>query len=66
MLIQQSINRIRAFQSSKGWSKTRLATEAGIVDTVLRNFENSNWNPTTKTLRKLESIIPLSFQCEKA
>lgn len=59
--IEATIARVRAFAQSRGWRKSRLAKEAGLADTVLRNFDRPDWNPTADTLRRLESIIPPDF-----
>ena len=56
-----AIKRIRRFAEVKGWGKTRFATEAGLSDTVLRDFDKDDWNPTLATLQKLEAIIPEDF-----
>lgn len=60
--IDQTIARIRAFAAANGWTKSRLAKEAGINDTTLRNFHEPDWNPTTDTIRELEAIIPQEFE----
>lgn len=59
--IDQSIHRVRAFAASQGWTKTRLAREAKINDTTLRDFDEPSWNPTARTLRQLEEIIPPDY-----
>lgn len=55
------LNRIRAFAEAQNWKKSKLAKEAGLGDTTLRNFDNEKWNPTVKVLRKIEKIIPDDF-----
>lgn len=60
--IDQVIARIRAYAASQGWTKTRLAREAGMVGTTLRDFEKPHWSPTANTLRRLEAIIPPDFE----
>lgn len=45
----------------RDWSKSRLAMEAGLSDTVLRYFDRSDWNPTVKTIKRIESVIPRDF-----
>lgn len=62
--VDAAIARIRAFATSKGWRKSRLATEAGMSDTTLRNFDDPAWSPTADTLRRLEAIIPEGFDRE--
>jgi len=63
--IQATIERIRAFARAKGWAKSRLAVEAGMRPTVLRDFDQPDWNPTADTLRRLEAIIPKTFQAPR-
>ena len=59
--IDGAIARIKAYAAARGWSKSRLAKEAGIGDTTLRHFAQPDWNPTIETLRRLEAIIPAEF-----
>lgn len=59
--IHHSIERIRAFARSRGWTKSRLAREAGMIDTTLRDFHKDEWNPTAETIRRLETVIPEDF-----
>lgn len=59
--IDAAIARIRAYTQFQGWTKTRLAREAGLVDTTLRDFDKPDWNPTATTIRRIEAIIPDSF-----
>ncbi len=56
--LDTTIERIRAYARSQGWKKSRLAKEAGMADTVLRDFDQHDWNPTAETIRRLEAIIP--------
>lgn len=56
------IARLRAWAAAKGWTKSRFAAEAGVVDTTLRNFDAPTWNPTVETLEKLEAIVPRDWQ----
>ena len=59
--IDDAICRIRAYAQEKGWTKSRLAQEAGMGDTTLRDFDTLDWNPQADTLRRLEAIIPADF-----
>jgi ribosome-binding protein aMBF1 (putative translation factor) len=61
MLIDQSLDRIRAYKKAMGWSVLRLATEAGVWENTLRKMDDPDWAPNTSTVRKLEGIIPASF-----
>lgn len=56
------IARLRAWAAENRWSKTRFAAEAGLQDTTLRRFHESDWNPTREILCKLESVVPASWQ----
>jgi 3,4-dihydroxy 2-butanone 4-phosphate synthase/GTP cyclohydrolase II len=60
--IDQAVTRIRAFAAAQGWRKSRLAKEAGMQDTTLRNFDDPDWNPTLETVRRLEALIPADFE----
>jgi ribosome-binding protein aMBF1 (putative translation factor) len=62
MSVDATIARIKAFARQKRWSKSRLAVEAGMADTVLRRFDQPDWNPTVETLRRLEAMIPAGFR----
>lgn len=56
------IKRIRSYVATRGWSRTRLAKEAGLPHhTSLRGFEDQNWNPTAAVLRRLEALVPSDF-----
>jgi 3,4-dihydroxy 2-butanone 4-phosphate synthase/GTP cyclohydrolase II len=59
--VEAAIARVRAFAEERGWTKSRLAIEAGMSNTVLRDFDKPDWNPTVETLRRIEAIIPKSF-----
>lgn len=58
MLIEDSIRLVRRFRAACHWSNRRLAAEAGLRDTVLRNIDKPGWNPTAETLKRLEAVIP--------
>ncbi len=62
--IVHSIERIRAFAAARGWTKSRLAREAGMIDTTLRDFHKDSWNPTAETIRRIEAIIPDDFSLD--
>lgn len=61
MIIDQSIERVRAFARQERISKSRLASMAGMRDTTLRGFWDAGWNPRVHTLRRLEAIVPVDF-----
>lgn len=62
----QVIRRIEAFARAKGWVKSRLASEAELNDTTLRNFGQPDWNPTLRIIRQIERIIPEDFDAPRA
>ncbi|WP_405054254.1 multiprotein-bridging factor 1 family protein [Telmatospirillum sp.] len=62
MLIDQLIGRIRAYRISQGWSVSKLAKEASLNESTIRNLDSASWCPTVETLRKLERVIPQSFE----
>lgn len=64
MSIESVISRIRSFAAIKGWSKREYARNAKIQDTTLRDFDKPDWNPTRKTLRRMEKVIPPAFKPE--
>lgn len=56
------IARLRAYAEAQGWNKWEFARRAGLRDTVLRRFDDDDWNPTVDTLRALEGVIPPRWQ----
>lgn len=40
-----------------GWNKSRMAREAGIGVSTLIDLDKDDFNPTSDTLRKLETVI---------
>jgi ribosome-binding protein aMBF1 (putative translation factor) len=61
-MIEQYLNRIRAFRLSAGWSKNRLARESGLRESTIRAMDDQDWSPTVSTLRALEKVIPPEFE----
>ena len=57
MVIDNAIARVRAFMATTGWSRNRLAIEAGLAESTIRNIAEPNWNPTADTLRQLEAVV---------
>lgn len=62
MLIDRSIERVRAYRAAENLTKESFARAAGMGESVLRRLEKPDWNPTSNTLRRLEAIIPADFQ----
>ena len=61
MKVKDVKERIRAYRRGCRWSINRLAMEAGLRSTTIAGIDADHWNPTTKTLEALESIIPDDF-----
>lgn len=61
MSVRDSITNVREFLATGKWSKNRLAAAAGMGESVLRNIDDPEWNPTATTLEKLECAISKSL-----
>ncbi|MTJ81756.1 MAG: hypothetical protein F8N37_12160 [Telmatospirillum sp.] len=61
MLIEQAMQRVRAFRTARGWSILRFAKESGLNESTIRRMDRPDWSPTADTLKKLESIVPNDF-----
>lgn len=57
MLIEQAIQRVRAFRKERGWNLSQFAREAGLKESTIRKMDEPSWNPEINTLRKLEAVI---------
>lgn len=55
--IENLIEKIRTFAKDRKLTKSALAKKAGFQDTTLRKFWDDDWNPTAKTLSKLEAVM---------
>ncbi|WP_183110046.1 3,4-dihydroxy-2-butanone-4-phosphate synthase [Sphingomonas sp. So64.6b] len=53
----QLIEKLRALVTDGGMSRSGLARAAGLHANTLRDLDQSDWNPTADTLRKLETFI---------
>ena len=51
------INKLRRLVTEGGMSRSGLARAAGLHANTLRDLEESDWNPTAETLRKLETFL---------
>jgi 3,4-dihydroxy 2-butanone 4-phosphate synthase/GTP cyclohydrolase II len=56
------IDRLRDLVSSGGISRSGLARAAGLHANSLRTLEDSDWNPTADTLKKLETYLTMREQ----
>ncbi len=54
---QSTIEKLRSLVTEGGLSRSGLARAAGLHANTLRDIERPDWNPTTETLRKLESYL---------
>lgn len=61
MMIDRTIERIRAYRAHRGWSILRFAKEAGIGESTIRRLDDPEWSPTVDTLRRLERVVPDDF-----
>jgi 3,4-dihydroxy 2-butanone 4-phosphate synthase/GTP cyclohydrolase II len=53
----QLIEKLRSLVNDGGLSRSGLARAAGLHANTLRDLDHNDWNPTTDTLRKLESYL---------
>lgn len=57
------VSRVKAWLSADQQPRLKIAQQSGVDEKTLRlALEQANWNPTAKTLIKLETIIPKDFQ----
>jgi transcriptional regulator with XRE-family HTH domain len=56
------IARILAWMRANRLSAEALAQRAGIAGNTVRGIEKPDWQPSVKTLRKLEAVIPASWR----
>lgn len=62
MDIEKNIRRIRDYRHHKGWSVSKLASEAGLGESTIRKIDDDDWNPTAETIAALESAIPSGWR----
>jgi 3,4-dihydroxy 2-butanone 4-phosphate synthase / GTP cyclohydrolase II len=53
----QLIEKLRSLVTDGGLSRSGLARAAGLHANTLRDLDQPDWNPTSETLRKLESYL---------
>lgn len=59
----QSLARVKAWLASAPESRLKIAKAAGVDEKTLRDAaEKPAWNPTVKTLQKLEAVVPRDWQ----
>ena len=54
--VQEIINEAKELTRLKGWSRVRLASEAGVHKNTLRYLERDDFSCTSTTLSKLETV----------
>lgn len=59
---KEVIEKIRGYAKDNNIAKSNLAIRAGLPDKTLANFWEDSWNPTIKTLQKIESVIPQNYR----
>lgn len=57
-----ALARVRAWRQAVGWATYRFATEAGVAEASLRGMDSEEWNPTVRTLERLEAVIPRDWR----
>lgn len=60
----QCFTRVKAWLAARTESRLSIAKASGVQEKTLRvaDAEGDEWNPTVKTLLKLEAVIPHDFQ----
>lgn len=56
------IDRIRAWMTANRYSVNGFATIAGVSEGTLRGIHEADWQPSVRTLRKLEAVIPAGWR----
>lgn len=64
--IDKSISVIRHYKKLNNWGCNKLANEAGLRESTIRDVDDPEWNPTAATIRKLEGIIPKNIGASDA
>lgn len=62
--IERSVKRMKLFRKVFDISILGYAKLAGVSESVVRYIDTEDWNPTLKTLIRLESVIPEIFKGE--
>lgn len=68
-LVSQSVVRVRTWLAANAAAereRKQVATKAGVHEKTLRLAQEDGWNPTRKTLEKLEALIGRDFLPSKA
>lgn len=60
--VAAALARIRSWRQINAIPASRFAVEAGLSETVTRDMDSPDWNPTRATLQKLEALVPAGWQ----
>lgn len=52
---------IRRYRLDQGISIRSYARMSGVAERPLRSIDSPDWNPTLRTLEKIEAVIPPEF-----
>lgn len=63
---QNVLGRVRAWLAINSDDRLEIAKKAGVDEKTLRLAASDDWNPTVKTLEKLESVIPADWHADEA
>lgn len=58
MLSSQLVKIIRRYRKDQKLSGRGYAREADVSEITVRGIDGDDWNPTLKTIKKLEAVIP--------
>lgn len=62
MLTDMAIDCVRRFAAASDLGPKEIAERAGVSESALRHMHISGWSPSTRTLRKIEAIVPEDFK----
>lgn len=62
MLTDLAIECVRRFAAESGMGPKEISERAGISESALRHMHVSDWSPSTRTLKKLEALVPEDFK----
>lgn len=56
-MIDEVISNIRSSFVASGMTKRELARQAGLHENTVLKLEHAAWNPSSKTIRALETVL---------
>lgn len=60
--IDQTIHRIQSFLEKTDLTNVAIAEMTGLSEAAIRSVKKNDGNPTSDTLRAIESVIPSDYQ----